>query len=140
MAGFFRVAPEQFVFTNGTDEAIQVFINTYVDDGQEVLLLRPAYAMYRSTRKWPGATVREIDYRSPTWISRWPRSGRHHAGDARHPDRESQQPDRHRSRCRRSNAFSKRAPQCGGFYGRSLFRILRRHRAGAASTTPRICS
>ena len=41
------VPPDQFVFTNGTDEAIQVFVNTYVDDGQEVLLLKPAYAMYR---------------------------------------------------------------------------------------------
>src|SRR5215469_2399016 len=33
---YFQVSPEQFVFTNGTDEAIQVFLNTYVDDGQEV--------------------------------------------------------------------------------------------------------
>src|SRR6202167_5085535 len=41
VAGFFRGTPGQFVFTNGTDEAIQVFVNTYVDDGQEVLLLRP---------------------------------------------------------------------------------------------------
>jgi len=24
-----------------------VFVNTYVDDGQEVLLLKPSYAMYR---------------------------------------------------------------------------------------------
>src|SRR6187455_2463677 len=31
VARYFRVTPEQFVFTNGTDEAIQVFINTYVD-------------------------------------------------------------------------------------------------------------
>src|SRR5215469_17547428 len=47
IARYFDVAPEQFVFTNGTDEAIQVFVNTYVDDGQEVVLLRPSYAMYR---------------------------------------------------------------------------------------------
>src|SRR5215467_3876966 len=39
VANYFRVSPEQFVFTNGTDEAIQVFINTYIDDGQEVLVL-----------------------------------------------------------------------------------------------------
>ena len=62
VAEFFQVAPEQFVFTNGTDEAIQVFINTYVDDGQEVLLLRPAYAMYRFYAQVAGAKVREIDY------------------------------------------------------------------------------
>src|SRR5262245_19464141 len=39
IAQFFGVRAEQFVFTNGTDEAIQVFINTYVDDGDEVVLL-----------------------------------------------------------------------------------------------------
>src|SRR5215472_2792487 len=43
IARYFRVAPEQFIFANGTDEAIQVFVNTYVDDGQEVLLLKPSY-------------------------------------------------------------------------------------------------
>lgn len=65
VADFFGVAPDQFVFTNGTDEAIQIFINTYVDDGQEVLLLRPAYAMYRFYAEVAGATVREIDYEGP---------------------------------------------------------------------------
>jgi histidinol-phosphate aminotransferase len=62
MAEFFRVAPDRFIFTNGTDEAIQVFINTYVDDGQEVLLLRPAYAMYRFYAQVAAAKVCEIDY------------------------------------------------------------------------------
>ncbi|HTT66139.1 MAG TPA: histidinol-phosphate transaminase [Bryobacteraceae bacterium] len=65
VAEFFRVAPGQFIFTNGTDEAIQVFMNTYVDDGQEVLLLRPAYAMYRFYAQVAGARVREIDYEGP---------------------------------------------------------------------------
>jgi histidinol-phosphate aminotransferase len=65
VAEFFHVAPDQFIFTNGTDEAIQVFINTYVDDGQEVLLLRPAYAMYRFYAEVAGAAVRQIDYEGP---------------------------------------------------------------------------
>jgi histidinol-phosphate aminotransferase len=65
LAQFFGVKPEEFVFTNGTDEAIQIFINTYVDDGQEVLLLRPAYAMYRFYAQVAGATVREVDYEGP---------------------------------------------------------------------------
>jgi histidinol-phosphate aminotransferase len=65
VAEFFSVAPDHFVFTNGTDEAIQVFINTYVDDGQEVLLLRPAYAMYRFYAEVAGATIREIPYEGP---------------------------------------------------------------------------
>jgi histidinol-phosphate aminotransferase len=66
VADYFQVRPEQFLFTNGTDEAIQVFINTYVDAGQEVLLLRPTYAMYRFYAEVMGAKVREIDYEAHT--------------------------------------------------------------------------
>jgi histidinol-phosphate aminotransferase len=65
IAGYFRVRPEQFVFTNGTDEAIQVFVNTYLDAGQEVLLLRPAYAMYRFYCEVAGATIRAVEYPMP---------------------------------------------------------------------------
>jgi histidinol-phosphate aminotransferase len=65
VADYFRVRPEQLLFTNGTDEAIQVFINTYVDDGQEVVLLRPSYAMYRFYSEVAGAKLREIDYPQP---------------------------------------------------------------------------
>jgi histidinol-phosphate aminotransferase len=65
IAEFFHVPPDRFLFTNGTDEAIQVFINTYVDDAQEVLLLRPAYAMYRFYAQVAGAKVREINYEGP---------------------------------------------------------------------------
>ena len=65
VARHFRVQPSEFVFTNGTDEAIQVFINTYVDDGQEVLLLRPAYAMYRFYAEVAGASIREVAYPQP---------------------------------------------------------------------------
>jgi len=65
IARYFHVAPEQFVFTNGTDEAIQVFINTYVDDGQQVLLLKPSYAMYRFYAEVAGARVCEVGYPPP---------------------------------------------------------------------------
>jgi histidinol-phosphate aminotransferase len=65
VADYFGVRREQFLFTNGTDEAIQVFINTYVDDGQEVVLLRPSYAMYRFYSEVAGAKIREVDYPYP---------------------------------------------------------------------------
>lgn len=65
IARYFRVAPEQLLFCNGTDEAIQVFVNTYVDDGQEVVLLRPSYAMYRFYCEVAGAAIREIPYCEP---------------------------------------------------------------------------
>jgi histidinol-phosphate aminotransferase len=65
IARYFGVRPEQFVFTNGTDEAIQVLVNAYVDDGQEVLLLKPAYAMYRFYSEVAGANIREIEFPQP---------------------------------------------------------------------------
>jgi histidinol-phosphate aminotransferase len=66
LAAFFGVEPEELLLTNGTDEAIQVIINTYVDDGDEVILERPSYAMYRFYAQVAGAALREIDYRPGT--------------------------------------------------------------------------
>lgn len=63
LSRYFNVSPGQLLLTNGTDEAIQVVLNTYVDDGDEVVLLRPSYAMYRFYADVAGAAVREIDYR-----------------------------------------------------------------------------
>ena len=65
LAGFFHVPEERLLLTNGTDEAIQVFVNTYINAGDEVLLLRPAYAMYRFYADVAGAAIREIEYRPP---------------------------------------------------------------------------
>lgn len=62
VAHFFGVEPEEMIFTNGTDEAIQVLINTYLDDGDDVLLLKPSYAMYRFYAELAGASIREIEY------------------------------------------------------------------------------
>ena len=66
LAEFFHVEPEQLLITNGTDEAIQVLVNTYVDDGDEVLLLRPSYAMYRFYAEVAGGAIREVDYTAGT--------------------------------------------------------------------------
>lgn len=65
LADFFEVKPGQFLLTNGTDEAIQVFINTYVNAGDEVVVLRPAYAMYRFYAEVAGAVIHEVPYRPP---------------------------------------------------------------------------
>jgi len=66
LAIHFGVAADELTLANGTDEAIQLLINTFVDDGQEVVVLRPAYAMYRFYAQLAGAVVREIDYRERT--------------------------------------------------------------------------
>jgi histidinol-phosphate aminotransferase len=65
LAGYFDVSPDELLLTNGTDEAIQVLVNTYVDDGAEVLTLRPSYAMYRFYAEVAAAQVVEVDYQPP---------------------------------------------------------------------------
>jgi len=62
LAAFFGVATDEFTMTNGTDEAIQLLVNTFVGDSGEVLLLKPSYAMYRFYAELAGAAIREIDY------------------------------------------------------------------------------
>ncbi|HTA45028.1 MAG TPA: histidinol-phosphate transaminase [Bryobacteraceae bacterium] len=66
LATFFKVEPDELLLTNGTDEAIQVLVNTYLDDEDEVIILRPSYAMYRFYAEVAGAKVKEIDYRPRT--------------------------------------------------------------------------
>jgi len=65
LAAFFGVAEAEMLLTNGTDEAIQVLVNTFVDSGDDVLLLKPSYAMYRFYAELAGAVVREVEYRRP---------------------------------------------------------------------------
>src|SRR5215472_15311372 len=47
LAAFFKVAPGEFTLTNGTDEAIQLLVNTFINEEDEVVTLKPSYAMYR---------------------------------------------------------------------------------------------
>ncbi|MCC6293514.1 MAG: histidinol-phosphate transaminase [Bryobacterales bacterium] len=66
LAAYFRAAPDQFLLSNGTDEAIQVLLNTYADDHDEVISLHPSYAMYRFYAELAGARVTEVSYREGT--------------------------------------------------------------------------
>jgi histidinol-phosphate aminotransferase len=63
LSAFFGVNREELLLTNGTDEAIQVLNNTFVEAGDDVLLLHPSYAMYRFYAELAGAEVRELPYR-----------------------------------------------------------------------------
>jgi histidinol-phosphate aminotransferase len=66
LAAFFGVGEDQFTLTNGTDEAIQLLVNTFLDDGEEAIVLKPSYAMYRFYAEVAGAAVREVEYRAGT--------------------------------------------------------------------------
>ncbi|HTQ08938.1 MAG TPA: histidinol-phosphate transaminase [Fimbriimonadaceae bacterium] len=62
LAGFFGVADAEMLLTNGTDEAIQVLVNTFVEPGDEVIVMNPSYAMYRFYAEVAGAAVVEVPY------------------------------------------------------------------------------
>jgi histidinol-phosphate aminotransferase len=66
LARHFDVETDELTLTNGTDEAIQLLVNTYIDKDAEILILRPSYAMYRFYSQLAGAAIGEIDYRSGT--------------------------------------------------------------------------
>ncbi len=63
LARFFGVREDEFTLTNGTDEAIDLLVQTFVEPGDDVVIQKPAYAMYRFYAERAGASIREIDYR-----------------------------------------------------------------------------
>lgn len=65
LSAFFQVAESELLLSNGTDEAIQVLINTYIDDNDEVIVLTPSYAMYRFYSEIAGGVIREVPYIPP---------------------------------------------------------------------------
>jgi len=65
LAAFFKIAENELLLTNGTDEAIQVLINTYIDDNDQVIVLTPSYAMYRFYAEVAGARITEVPYLPP---------------------------------------------------------------------------
>jgi histidinol-phosphate aminotransferase len=62
VAAFLDVPQDNIMLTNGTDEAIQVLVNTFVEPGSELLIPHPSYAMYRFYAEVAGVKVHEVDY------------------------------------------------------------------------------
>jgi len=67
LAPFFGASPSQTLLTNGTDEAIQLVVNTFVDPGDRVVTLKPTYAMYRFYSEVMGAHVVEVEHVGATF-------------------------------------------------------------------------
>jgi histidinol-phosphate aminotransferase len=66
LALHFGVGVDELTLTNGTDEAIQLVVNTFVEPEQEVVLLQPSYAMYRFYSELAGGNVKTVSYRHKT--------------------------------------------------------------------------
>ena len=62
LATYFRVAPEELLLTNGTDDALHLVTDTFVEPQDEVLIVEPTFAMYRFYSELTGARVRALRY------------------------------------------------------------------------------
>jgi len=66
LAQHFVVDKDELTLTNGTDEAIHLLVSTFIEEGEDVLILKPSYAMYKFYSQLAGARVEELDYRPGT--------------------------------------------------------------------------
>jgi histidinol-phosphate aminotransferase len=60
VASFLGLDPAQVLLTNGVDEAIHLLCSTYLDPGDEALIVVPTFAMYAIFAKAEGACVVEV--------------------------------------------------------------------------------
>jgi len=60
VAGFLGLDPAQVLLTNGVDEAIHLLCSTYLDPGDEALIVVPTFAMYAIFARAEGARVVEV--------------------------------------------------------------------------------
>jgi histidinol-phosphate aminotransferase len=60
VAAFLGRKPEEVLLTNGVDEGIHLLCETYLEQGDEVIIVVPTFAMYEIYAKATGATVISI--------------------------------------------------------------------------------
>jgi histidinol-phosphate aminotransferase len=62
LARFFRVRPEEIHLTNGIDDALHLIADTFIEDGDSVLVAEPTFDMYRFFSELAGARVAALRY------------------------------------------------------------------------------
>jgi histidinol-phosphate aminotransferase len=64
LARHFGVRPEELLLTNGGDDALRVFFDTFVEPGTSILICEPTFPMYRYYAEIAGAQVCAAHYGS----------------------------------------------------------------------------
>lgn len=64
LARYFGVQGEELLLTNGGDEALRVFFDTFVDAGSSVVICEPTFPMYRYYGEIAGARIEALRYGS----------------------------------------------------------------------------
>lgn len=62
LAKFFRVHADELLLTNGTDEALHLIADTFIEPHDAVLLVEPTFAMYRFYSELAGARIQALRY------------------------------------------------------------------------------
>ena len=62
LARHFAVHPCELLLTNGTDEALHLIVDTFLEPGDSVLLVEPTFAMYRFYAELAGARIQALRY------------------------------------------------------------------------------
>ncbi|HWW17057.1 MAG TPA: histidinol-phosphate transaminase [Candidatus Saccharimonadales bacterium] len=62
LARYFGVCSEELLLTNGGDDALRVFFDTFVDPGSSILICEPTFPMYRYYAEIFGASVEALRY------------------------------------------------------------------------------
>ena len=62
LARFFRVQPAELLLTTGTDDALRLIVDTFIEPGRSVLLVEPTFAMYRFYAERAGARIISLRY------------------------------------------------------------------------------
>ena len=64
IAHYFGVRPEELLLTNGGDDALRVFFDTFVQTGSSILICEPTFPMYRYYAEIYGARISVLRYGS----------------------------------------------------------------------------
>jgi|HubBroStandDraft_6_1064221.scaffolds.fasta_scaffold13896_6 histidinol-phosphate aminotransferase len=62
LARFFDVRPAEMHLTNGIDDALHLIADTFIEDGDSVLIVEPTFDMYRFFAELAGARVIALRY------------------------------------------------------------------------------
>jgi histidinol-phosphate aminotransferase len=64
LARYLRVRPEELLLTNGGDDALRVFFDTFVEAGSSILICEPTFPMYRYYAEIYDARISVLRYGS----------------------------------------------------------------------------
>ena len=62
LASYFGVRPTELLLTNGGDDALRVFFDTFVEPRSHILICEPTFPMYRYYAEIAGARVETLRY------------------------------------------------------------------------------